>query len=91
MNIAIISLYYKPIWPGYGTRSVQLYADQAANVGNDVTVLTGRIPKEFKTDDVFRQKLFQEKIGKGLVNVHRLWTPNSNHEGLFSRPCNQSI
>ncbi len=91
MNIAIISLYYKPIWPGHGTRSVQLYADQAANVGNDVTVLTGRIPKEFKTDDVFRQKLFQEKIGKGLVNVHRLWTPNSNHEGLFKRTYIYSI
>ena len=91
MNIAIISLYYKPIWPGYGTRLTQLYVDQATNVGNNVTILTGRIPQEFKVEKKYRQKKFQEKIGKGLLEIHRLWGPNSKHEGLIKRTLIYSI
>ena len=91
MNIAIISLYYKPIWPGYGTRSTQLYVDQATNVGNNVTILTGRIPQEFKAEKKYRQKKFQEKIGKGSLEIHRLWAPNLKHEGLIKRTLIYSI
>jgi len=91
VNIAILSLYYKPIWPGYGTRSTQLYVDQATNVGNNVTILTGRIPQEFKVEKKYRQKKYQEKIGKGSLEIHRLWIPNSKHDGLIKRTLIYSI
>jgi glycosyltransferase involved in cell wall biosynthesis len=91
VNIAIISLYYKPIWPGYGTRSTQLYVDQATNVGNDITVFTGRIPKEFKVEKRYREKISKENIGNGSLQIHRLWGPNFKHEGLIKRTLVYSL
>ena len=52
LNIVFVSLYYKPIWPGFGTRYAELLTDEAAKNGHNVTMMTGRIPKNLNVDDV---------------------------------------
>ena len=85
LNILAISLFYKPIWPGFGVRVPQLILDEAARNGDNVTLFTGRIPKDIEIETKHRQKVFSDKIGKGSVTINRLWTPNVKHEGIFNR------
>ncbi len=85
MNIIAVSLFYKPIWPGFGVRVPQLILDEAARNGHNVTLYTGRIPKDVKVDEKYRQKKFLDKIGNGSIEINRLWTPNVKHEGIFNR------
>ena len=85
MNILAISLFYKPIWPGFGVRVPQLILDEAARNGNSVTLFTGRIPEDVKVDQKHRYKKHIEKIGDGTIDINRLWTPNVKHEGIFNR------
>ena len=85
LNIVFISLYYKPIWPGFGTRYAELLTDESAKCGHNVTMLTGKIPKNLNVDDVYRQKIFTESMGKGKVKTIRLWSTNLDHEGFLNR------
>ena len=85
LNIVFISLYYKPIWPGFGTRYAELLTDEAAKNGHNVTMLTGKIPKNLKVDDIYRQKTFTESMGKGKVKTIRFWSTNLDHEGFLNR------
>jgi len=85
MKIIAISLFYKPIWPGFGTRYPELLIDEAAKSGNFVTVYTSQIPKNMKVDEKYRSNGIVEKIEEGYVKIHRLWTPNILHEGIGKR------
>ena len=85
LNIVFISLYYKPIWPGFGTRYAELLTDEAAKNGHNVTMLTGKIPKNLKVDDIYRQKISIESMGKGKVKTIRLWSTDLDHEGFLNR------
>jgi len=85
MKILAVSLFYKPIWPGFGVRVPQLILDEAARCGHKVVLCTGRIPKEKLVDDIHRKKKILDKIGNGSVEINRLWTLNSKHEGIFNR------
>ena len=51
MKIIAVSLFYKPIWPGFGTRFAQHVIDECTAIGNDVTLFTGRIPKEMQDNE----------------------------------------
>ena len=84
MKILAISQFYKPIWPGFGTRSPQLVIDEAAKSGNEVIVLTGTIPTNIDTDQKYRLKKLREKIGNGSIEINRLWVPES-HQGFIKR------
>ena len=84
MKILAISQFYKPIWPGFGTRSPQLVIDGAAKSGNEVIVLTGTIPTNIDTDQKYRLKKLREKIGNGSIEINRLWVPES-HQGFIKR------
>jgi len=85
MNIISISLYYKPIWPGFGTRFSELLVDESVNSGHNVTLYTGRIPKSIEVDKKFRLKKLTEKFSQGTLTVNRLWTLDLKHEGLMKR------
>jgi glycosyltransferase involved in cell wall biosynthesis len=85
MNIISISLYYKPIWPGFGTRFSELLVDETAKSGHEVILFTGRIPNSIEIDKKFRLKKFKENAGKGTININRLWTPGIKHEGSSKR------
>ena len=85
LNIVFISLYYKPIWPGFGTRYAELLTDEAAKNGHNVTMLTGKIPKNLKVDDIYRRKTYTESMGKGKVKTIRLWSTDLDHEGFLNR------
>ena len=85
MKILAISLYYKPIWPGFGTRTPELFVDQLANLGNNVILYTGRVPKEKQFHPEFSEKKSIQEIGKGKIKINRLWSPNLSHEGFLSR------
>ena len=85
MNIISISLYYKPIWPGFGTRFSELLVDETAKSGHEVILFTGRIPNSIEIDKKFRLKKFKENAGKGTINTNRLWTPDIKHEGSSKR------
>ena len=50
MYIVSISLYYKPIWPGFGTRFSELLVDESVNSNHNVTLYTGRIPKSVQVE-----------------------------------------
>ena len=91
MKITAISLFYKPIWPGFGTRFAQLVVDECAKIGHEVTMYTGRIPQEMQTNEKQKLKKSYEKIGKGSVDISRIWTPNVSHEGYFKRSIVYSI
>jgi glycosyltransferase involved in cell wall biosynthesis len=91
MKIVSMSLYYKPIWPGFGVRVPQLILDEAAKNGHDVILYTGRIPKEMQVEEKHRLKKFVDKMGKGQVEIHRLWTPDIKHEGILKRTEAYSI
>ena len=56
MKIIAMSLYYKPIWPGFGVRNPQLVLDEAAKSGHDVILYTGRIPAEMQAEERHRLK-----------------------------------
>jgi len=86
-----MSLFYKPIWPGYGQRSPQLIVDECAKIGHEVTMYTGRIPQEMQTNEKQKLKKYHEKIGNGSVDVNRIWTPNVSHEGYVKRSIVYSI
>jgi len=86
-----MSLFYKPIWPGYGQRTPQLIVDECAKIGHEVTMYTGRIPQEMQTDEKQKLKKYHEKMGNGSVDVSRIWTPNVSHEGYFKRSIVYSI
>jgi len=85
MNIIAISLFYKPIWPGFGVRVPQLILDEAARKGHNVKLFTGRIPDDIVVEEKYHQKIFLDKIGNGSVEINRLWTPNIKHEGILNR------
>lgn len=91
LNIVFVSLYYKPIWPGFGTRYAELLTDEAAKNGHNVTMMTGRIPKNLNVDDVYRKKIHSEKMGDGNVTTIRLWSTNLKHEGFLNRVFAYSI
>lgn len=80
-----MSLYYKPIWPGFGTRLTELIVDESAKLGHNVSIFTGRIPKNMRIEKKHGFKFYEERMGDGTVSVHRLWTPSSKHEGLLKR------
>lgn len=86
-----MSLYYKPIWPGFGVRNPQLVLDEAAKNGHDVILYTGRIPKEMQVEEKHHLKKFVDKMGKGQVEINRLWTPDIKHEGILKRTVAYSI
>jgi len=85
MKIISISLYYKPIWPGFGTRFSELLVDETAKSGHDVTLFTGRIPNSIKVDNKLRLKKSKKKAGKGFIDINRLWAPDIKHEGFSKR------
>jgi glycosyltransferase involved in cell wall biosynthesis len=85
VNILAISLYYKPIWPGFGTRTPELFVDQLANIGNNITLFTGRVPKDKQFQTEFSEKKSTQNFGKGKIEIQRLWSPNLTHESFFSR------
>jgi glycosyltransferase involved in cell wall biosynthesis len=85
MNIISISLYYKPIWPGFGTRFSELLVDQSVNSGHNVILYTGRIPKSIEVDKKYRFKKSTETLSKGTLTINRLWIPDLKHEGLMKR------
>lgn len=85
MKILAISTYYKPIKPGYGTRTPEIIIDSSAKLGNDVTVFTGIVPEDMISDSKFSKKEHIEKIGSGSVNIKRLWIPTSGHHKPFRR------
>ena len=91
LNVVFISLYYKPIWPGFGTRYGELLTDETAKTGHNVTILTGRIPKNLNVDNHYKQKTYTELIGQGKVRTNRLWSPNLKHEGSLNRIIVYSI
>ena len=68
MKIISISLYYKPIWPGFGTRFPELLVDESVNSEHDVILYTGRIPKSVQVDKKFRLKKTIEKFSKNIKN-----------------------
>ncbi len=69
MNILTISLYYKPIWPGFGPRFAEMIIGQSTNLGNDVTVFTGRIPKNMITSSEHSLKVDSQQIGSGFGKI----------------------
>jgi glycosyltransferase involved in cell wall biosynthesis len=85
MNIVSISLYYKPIWPGFGTRFSELLVDESVNSNHNVTLYTGRIPKSVQVEKKFRLKKLVEKLPTGSLIINRLWTPDLKHEGIGKR------
>lgn len=85
MKILSISLYYKPIWPGFGTRFSELLVDETAKLGHDVILLTGRIPKSIEVDKKFRLKKTTVKFPQNTLTINRLWTLDLKHEGLAKR------
>ncbi len=85
MKIISISLYYKPIWPGFGTRFSELLVDESVNSEHDVILYTGRIPKSVEVDKKFRLKKTIEKFSKNSLTINRLWTPDLKHEGTGKR------
>lgn len=91
MKIIAMSLYYKPIWPGFGVRNPQLVLDEAAKSGHDVILYTGRIPAEMQAEGRHGLKKFVDKMGKGQVEINRLWTPDIKHEGILRRTIAYSI
>jgi len=85
MKILAISTYYKPIKPGYGTRTPEIIIDSSARLGNDVTVFTGIVPQDMISDSKFSKSKHVEKIGNGSVTIKRIWIPTSGHHKPFRR------
>jgi len=85
MKILAISTYYKPIRPGYGTRTPEIIIDSAARLGHDVTVYTGIVPKDMISDEKHSKRKHIEKIGDGSVEINRIWIPTSGHNKPLSR------
>lgn len=85
MRILAISVYYKPIRPGYGTRTPEVIIDSAAKLGHDVILYTGIVPEEMISEEEFRKPKSEKKIGKGRVEIHRLWIPTSGHHKPYRR------
>ena len=85
MNIISISLFYKPIWPGFGTRFSELLVDETTKLGHNVTLYTGRIPQNITVDQKYRSKQSVEKMKNGILHINRLWTPSTKHEGVKNR------
>jgi len=85
MKILAVSLFYKPIWPGFGVRVPQLILDEAARCGHEIVLFTGRIPQEFQDDEKYTKKRMTDKIGQGTIEINRLWTPSIKHEGILKR------
>ena len=85
MKILAISTYYKPIKPGYGTRTPEIIIDSSAKLGHDVTVLTGIVPQDMISDSKFSKREHVEKIGNGSVNTKRIWIPTSGHHKPLRR------
>ena len=85
MKIIAVSLFYKPIWPGFGTRFAQHVIDECTAIGNDVTLFTGRIPKEMQDNEKLKLKKVTENIEKGTIEINRIWTPALDHEGISKR------
>jgi len=85
MKILAISTYYKPIKPGYGTRTPEIIIDSSAKLGNDVTVITGIVPSDMISDSKFSKLDHTEIIGNGTVRTKRVWIPTSGHHKPFRR------
>lgn len=85
MRILGISIYYKPIRPGYGTRTPEVVLDSAAKLGHDVVVYTGAVPDDMVSDEKFRKRKHKEQIGIGTVETRRLWIPTSGHHRPYRR------
>lgn len=85
MKILAISTYYKPIKPGYGTRTPEIIIDSSAKLGNDVTVITGIVPEDMISDSKFSKNEHFEKIGNGSVTTKRIWIPTSGHHKPLRR------
>ena len=85
MKILAISTYYKPIKPGYGTRTPEIIIDSSARLGHEVTVLTGIVPQDMISDSKFSKSEHIEKIGNGSVNIKRIWIPTSGHHKPLRR------
>ena len=85
MKILAISTYYKPIKPGYGTRTPEIIIDSSAKLGHDVTVITGIVPSDMISDSKFSKREYTEKIGSGTVHIKRIWIPTSGHHKPLRR------
>jgi glycosyltransferase involved in cell wall biosynthesis len=85
MKILAISTYYKPIKPGYGTRTPEIIIDSSAKLGNDVTVITGIVPSDMISDSKFSKLDHTETIGNGTVRTKRVWIPTSGHHKPLRR------
>lgn len=85
MKIIAISLFYKPIMPGFGTRYPELLIDESTKAGNNLVVFTSRVPKEYCSEPNHKLSTYKEKLGSGNLEIHRLWTTSLKHEGFFKR------
>lgn len=85
MKILAISVYYKPIRPGYGTRTPEIIIDSAARMGHDVILYTGVVPDDMISEQKFGERRTYQTIGKGSVEINRLWIPRSGHHKPYRR------
>lgn len=85
MRILGISVYYKPIRPGYGTRTPEIVLDSAARLGHEIVAYTGIVPDDMISDEKFRKRKHKEQIGAGSVEIRRLWIPTSGHHRPYRR------
>ena len=85
MKIIAISLFYKPIMPGFGTRYPELLIDESTKARNNLVVFTSRVPKEYCSEPNHKLSTYKEKLGSGNLEIHRLWTTSLKHEGFFKR------
>lgn len=85
MRILAISVYYKPIRPGYGTRTPEIIIDSAARLGHNIVLYTGTVPDDMITEEKFQKKKCMESLGSGTIQTHRLRIPTSGHHKPYRR------
>lgn len=80
MNSLIVSLFFRPIWPGHGTRIPQMFADSMPQ-DDSVLVLTGKLPKKIRSDSIPTNS----EYGNSNTEIRHLWIPNIRYGTFFGK------
>ena len=85
LTICILSFFFYPVTPGYGTRCPLMIAEILLNLGYNVKVITSIPPKESRVIERYNYRIYYVEQLQPNLTLYRFWTPEMSGEGISKK------